>query len=84
MLASPAPHTARATCVIQSTDTGFEACIAGLGATLRCGYPTQSAAVEAGRRLGDQLMQRGWIRCEVIAAATPVERLPARTRQVSS
>ena len=79
MLASPTSHAARATCVIKPTDAGFEACIAGLGATLRCGYGTEDAAVDAGPRLGDQLMQRGWIRCEVVTAGRQAEEVPPAT-----
>ncbi|HTV03353.1 MAG TPA: hypothetical protein VMF13_22575 [Luteitalea sp.] len=70
--------------MIKPTDAGFEACIAGLGATLRCGYGTEDAAVEAGRRLGDQLVQRGWIRCEVITAGSQGDDLLPAKSQASS
>jgi hypothetical protein len=61
-LGSPAPHDVTATCTVGVTSRGFETSLAGLGATLRCGYHSRDAAEAAATRLCDQLLQRGWIR----------------------
>lgn len=72
VLTSPEPHPSRATCSIRRADVGFEARVDGLGATLRWRYESREAAVLAAMRLCDQLLRRGWSRCDAAESRDPV------------